>query len=170
MDLDILERQVPVTQENPEKSKKGLYRIKDNFIKFWFQFVYPYKSFIETGNVDFVDFVMNKIKADLASRHISYVYGDICREKMWQLNQEERLPFFVDRVGRWWNSSQEIDIVAYESTGRDMIFGECKYTNELMDTGIFYALQKKKGAVAWKKDRRREHFIFFSINVYTEQV
>lgn len=29
MDLDILERRVPVTEENPEKSKRGLYKIKD---------------------------------------------------------------------------------------------------------------------------------------------
>lgn len=35
MDLDILEREVPVTEDNPEKSKKGLYRIKDNYLRFW---------------------------------------------------------------------------------------------------------------------------------------
>lgn len=28
IDLDILEREVPITEENPEKSKRGLYRIK----------------------------------------------------------------------------------------------------------------------------------------------
>jgi hypothetical protein len=32
--LWIPEREVPVTEENPEKSKKGLYRIKDNFLQF----------------------------------------------------------------------------------------------------------------------------------------
>ena len=40
IDLDILEREVPITEENPEKSKKGLYKIKDNYIRFWFAFVY----------------------------------------------------------------------------------------------------------------------------------
>ena len=30
IDLDILEREVPITQENPDKSKRGLYKIKDN--------------------------------------------------------------------------------------------------------------------------------------------
>lgn len=39
--LDVLERVVPVTEENPEKSKKGLYRIKDNYLRFWFRFVFP---------------------------------------------------------------------------------------------------------------------------------
>ena len=29
MDLDLVEREVPVTEENPEKSKKGLFRIKE---------------------------------------------------------------------------------------------------------------------------------------------
>lgn len=47
--LDVLERVVPVTEENPEKSKKGLYRIKDNYLRFWFRFVFPQMGLLETG-------------------------------------------------------------------------------------------------------------------------
>src|ERR1035437_2654346 len=50
MDLDILERQVPITEDNPEKSKRGLYRLKDNFVRFWFLFVYPNKNMLETDH------------------------------------------------------------------------------------------------------------------------
>lgn len=50
IDLDILEREVPITEENPERSKKGLYKIKDNYLRFWFAFVYPNMSFIESGH------------------------------------------------------------------------------------------------------------------------
>ena len=57
--LDILEREVPITEENPEKSKKGRYSIKDNYIAFWFQFIYPNKAFLEMGNTQVV---MEKIK------------------------------------------------------------------------------------------------------------
>ena len=40
---------------------------------------------------------------------------------------------------------------------------------EPMDVDIFYALQEKKsGCMA--KDRRREHYIFFSIGGYTEHM
>ena len=46
INLDILEREVPITEEKPEKSKKGQYNIKDNFINFWFKFIYPNKAFI----------------------------------------------------------------------------------------------------------------------------
>ena len=71
IDLDILEREVPVTEENPAKSKKGLYKIEDNYIRFWFAFVYPNRSFIESGNSGIV---MDKIRKSLIVRHTAYVY------------------------------------------------------------------------------------------------
>ena len=74
IDLDILEREVPVTEEHPEKSKRGLYKIKDNYIRFWFAFVYPNLSFIESGNSEIV---MNKIRKGLVSGHIALIYEDI---------------------------------------------------------------------------------------------
>ncbi|MDQ7825462.1 MAG: DUF234 domain-containing protein [Candidatus Eremiobacteraeota bacterium] len=40
---------MPVNEEHREKSKKGLYLIADNFIRFWFRFVFPYMSDIEIG-------------------------------------------------------------------------------------------------------------------------
>lgn len=70
MDLDILEREVPITENNPEKSKKGLYKIKDNYIRFWFAFVYPNRSFIESGNSRIV---MDKIHKGLITNHTAYV-------------------------------------------------------------------------------------------------
>jgi hypothetical protein len=48
---------------------------------------------------------------------------------MWQLNSENKLPFHFNKIGRWWNGSAEIDVVAYDCDGHDIVFGECKYTN-----------------------------------------
>lgn len=72
MELDLIERIVPVTEKNPEKSKKGLYRIKDNFIRFWFRFVYPYRHYLEMDNLEFV---IKKIKQNFNDNHVSYVYA-----------------------------------------------------------------------------------------------
>jgi len=47
IDLDLIEREIPVTEEKPYKSKKGLYRIKDEFINFWFRYVFPRRSLLE---------------------------------------------------------------------------------------------------------------------------
>ncbi|HCT64605.1 MAG TPA: ATPase [Lachnospiraceae bacterium] len=167
IDLDILERKVPITEENPEKSKRGLYKIKDNFILFWFKFVYPNLSFIESGNKELA---MKKIKASLIDGHISYVYEDICIEKMWKLNVEEKWNFTFDRVGRWWNNDTEIDIVAFDNDGVDIIFGECKYWEGKVGVNVLHVLEQKSKSVEWKKETRKEHFILFAINGFTEEL
>jgi len=46
---------------------------------------------------------------------------------MWNLNSDNKWNFHFNKVGRWWNNNTEIDIVALDSTGNDIIFGECKY-------------------------------------------
>ena len=118
IDLDILEREVPITEENPEKSKKGLYKIKDNYIRFWFAFVYPNMSFIESGNSSIV---MKKIRSSLVSGHIAFVYEDVCRERMWELNGEDRWPFHFSKIGRWWDGKNEIDIAAIDPDGMSLL-------------------------------------------------
>ncbi|WP_346944474.1 ATP-binding protein [Clostridium sp.] len=167
INLDIIEREVPITEENPEKSKRGLYKIKDNFILFWFKFIYPNLSFIESGNEKIA---MTKICRNLIDRHVSYVYEDVCIEEMWQLCSEDRWSFYFDKVGRWWNSNTEIDIVAIDSTGEDIIFGECKYWEGKVGIDVLKALEEKAKSVEWKKGNRKEHFILFSINGFTEDL
>lgn len=38
--MRYVRREVPVTESRPEKSKKGLYRITDPFLRFWFRYVH----------------------------------------------------------------------------------------------------------------------------------
>jgi hypothetical protein len=164
-ELDIVERQVPVTEENPEKSKKGLYDIKDNFLKFWFRFIYPYREMLEAGQEEYV---MEKIKTSFIDNHVSYIYEDICRSKVWCLNGQG-LEF--NRVGRWWdNSDVEIDMVAYNSTGKDILFGECKYSVNPKGIEVLRSLQTKAGAVTWNRDSRNEQYVLFSRSGYTEEL
>ena len=164
-DLDIVGREVPVTENNPEKSKKGLYVIKDNYMLFWFKFVYPYKSFIESGSTDYV---LKKIRQGFVQNHVSYVYEDICREKMQMMNVQGDLPFTFSKIGRYWDKNIEIDIVAMDTDSDDIIFCECKYRNELMGTDVLKALETKSENVAWNKGRRREWFVLFSISGFTK--
>lgn len=52
IDLDILEREVPITEDNPESCKRGLYKIRDNFMLFWFKFIFPNLNYIESGHTE----------------------------------------------------------------------------------------------------------------------
>jgi len=163
-DLDILERQVPITEENPEKSKKGLYFIKDNFIRFWFQFVFPYRDLLEMGQEEFV---LQKLKQSFIPNHVSFVYEDICREKIWELNGNGVM---FNRVGRWWDKDTEIDIVAYDSMGEDIVFGECKYSQNPKGIEVLVDLKQKSHDVNWKRGERKEYFVIFSKSGFTKEL
>ncbi|MBP1924237.1 AAA+ ATPase superfamily predicted ATPase [Sedimentibacter acidaminivorans] len=167
INLDIIEREVPITEENPEKSKRGLYKINDNFMLFWFRFIYPNLSFIESGNDGLA---MDKIRNNLIDRHVSYIYEDVCIEEMWNLNSAKKWNFYFDRVGRWWNNNTEIDIVAFDSTGNDIIFGECKYWVNKVGVDVLKSLEEKGKSVEWKKNNRKNWYIIFSINGFTDDL
>lgn len=167
IDLDILEREVPVTEDNPEKSKKGLYKIKDNYIRFWFAFVYPNMSFIESGNSKIV---LNRIRKGLISNHTAFVYEDVCRERMWELNADGAWSFNFSKIGRYWDAKNEIDITALDPEGCNLILGECKYWQEPVGINILRELEKKAETVEWQKGRRKEWYILFSSGGFTEDL
>lgn len=164
-ELDLVEREVPVTEENPERSKKGLYKIKDNFIRFWFRFVYPYQGMLEAGQVDYV---MAKVRSSFIENHVSYIYEDICRDKVWGFNGRD---IEFNRVGRWWdNGNVEIDLVAYDSMGKDILFGECKYSVNKKGIDILQQLREKAKAVEWNRDARNERYVIFSRAGFTDEL
>ena len=167
IDLDILEREVPVTEENPEKSKKGLYKIKNNYLRFWFAFIYPNMSFIESGNSAIV---LDKIRKSMVSGHTAFVYEDVCREQMWKLNANGAWPFHFSKLGRWWDSRNEIDIAAIDPDGSNLILGECKFWQEPVGSNILYALEQKAATVEWRKDRRHTWLILFSAAGFTDEL
>lgn len=163
MDLDLVGREVPVTEENPSKSKLGLYFIKDNFISFWFQFIYPYKSLIES---DQEKFVMKKIRQNFIDNHVSYVYEDVCRRQIWQLLDRG---ISINRAGRWWGSGDvEIDVVAYDSAGEDIVFGECKYSRNPKGMDVLNVLREKTAYVKWHNGSRNEYYCIFSKSGFTD--
>ena len=64
----------------------------------------------------------------------------------------------------------EIDSVGIDATGNDIVFAECKYRNQPMDTDVFYDLLRKKELVPWKIESRVEKFVLFSISGFTERL
>jgi AAA+ ATPase superfamily predicted ATPase len=156
---------VPVTENNPEKSKTSLYQIKDNYIRFWFRFVYPERGRIELGQSDFV---LEKIKAHFIDGHVAHIYESVCRSELWRLAMGNELQF--NKLGRWWNSKEEIDIVALDSTGDSIVFAECKYRMQPTDTDVFYKLLRKKELVPWSKEKRQEKFVLLSISGFTDRL
>lgn len=165
-DLDLIEREVPVTETAPEKSKSGLYRLTDNFIAFWFKFVYPYRAYLEKGETKFV---LSQIKKGFVQNYASFVFEDVCREKMWELSAANFWDFHFDKVGRYWSAKAgEIDIVALNSTGEDLVLGECKYTSSPKGLSVLHALQEKADVMLKLTNAKRVQYVIFGTSGFTQ--
>lgn len=167
IDLDVLERQVPVTESNPDKSKKSLYRIKDNFLQFWFRFVLPNLSYLETGRTAAVE---KRIREHFIDGHVAYVYEDVCRERLWGLADSGELGFVPERVGRWWSGSDEIDVVGLSASEGRAVWGECKFWKDPVGANVLRALEEKAARVPWERDRRTDAFALFSASGFTDEL
>jgi len=160
IDLDIIDKQVPITETNPSKSKKGLYFIKDNFLRFWFCFVFPYQSYLEISNTDYVE---DKIKSELKYL-VANVFESLSRQFMFKF----KFPFVIEKCGRWWDKNNEIDIVGIGDD--NIIFGECKWSGKHVGMSVLNELQTKSKNVKWKAKNRNEYFILFSKSGFSNEL
>ena len=170
-DMDILKKEIPVTEQ--EKSKKSIYLIKDNFFRFWFRYIYPNYSELEIGNTSRV---MEKITAEL-NTFTGRSFEDIAQQFLIELNRSNKLPFVFGKIGRQWGrfrgekgkNTYEIDIVALNENTKDILFCECKWENKKTDAGVLEDLQKKSGFVNWYPGERKEYFAVISKAGFTRR-
>lgn len=162
-DLRIVRREVPATEDKPYKSRKGIYLIQDPFFRFWFRFVYPNLSYLEEDDIDFV--WKEKIKPNFES-FTSFVFEDICVQKIKRLNSENKLPFKAKSIGRWWDKEGEIDAVALGEKGA-FLFCEKKWTKKKLGVKELIDLQRKAGKFP---QASKAYFGFFSKAGFTQEM
>ncbi|MFA7083089.1 MAG: ATP-binding protein [Arcobacteraceae bacterium] len=155
IELDIIYKDVPITEENPHKSKKGLYFIKDNFFRFWFAYVLPYKSQLELGNKKFL---LEKLKTEFP-KFVSKTYEDLAIKYI--LNN-----YNVLKCGRWWNKTEEIDAVAVST--EHLIVAECKYSNKKVGADILESLKQKATQIETNLPIKK--YILFSKSGFTDDL
>jgi len=166
VDMDILERETPVTEKNHSRSKRVIYRIKDNYLNFWFKYVYPNRSFIEGGYSDSIaDRIIDRLDEEL----VSYVYERIAQEYV-AANWYDMTGRMYGLVGKWWDKREEIDIVAINENDNMILFGECKYRNRKVDMKVYNNLVKKSALVSWGNDDRKEEFVLFSKSGFSKEL
>jgi hypothetical protein len=162
-ELRIVKREIPITENKPHKSRKGIYSLNDPFFRFWFRYVLPHMSYLEEGDLDFV--WQEKIKPSLDS-FTGFTFEDICLQRLKNLNRKNMLPFKARSIGRWWNNKEEIDIVAYDDQ-QSFIFGECKWKNKKVGLNELYNLERKADNFF---DIKQKYFALFSKSGFSEEL
>lgn len=142
--LGFIEKRTPITEKNPEKSRKGLYFIADNFLRFWFCYVYPYKGELELDNMQIV---LDEIHKDFKEKFVAFAYEDICKDVFAKLCSNNAISFVPSRIGSYWlndyDGDTEINVMSVDHQNKQVFAGECKYHTKPVDAPVYFALKEK---------------------------
>ena len=143
-ELGFIEKQVPVTEKNAEKTRKGLYFISDNLLRFWFRYVYPYKGELELDNIQIS---LDELNKDFREKFVAFAYEDICKEIFAKLCSDKKIDFTPSKIGSYWlndyGGNTQIDVMAVDTVNKRLFAGECKYRNQPIDADVYFELAKK---------------------------
>ena len=161
-ELGLVKRETPITERAPQKSKKGLYKIADNYVKFWFRFVLPNRSLIESGNTALV---YEQMIAPNLSHYMGEIFEDVCRQYI-SLYWREKLKVAPKRVGAHWGSNLEIDVLT-ENVDESHWFGECKWWSAPVGENVLNHLIENVSKVPnqWNRNPR---YLLFSVSGFTD--
>lgn len=162
--LGFVKRVVPITEKIPTKSKKGIYAINDNYLAFWFRFVFLFKGYLEGDT-------RNVLKTKIVPYFDGFcgkAFEDVSKQFLCDLNARGKLPFVFEKIGSWWNRNNEIDLIAIDEGEKEFLFVECKWTNKKTSTKIIIELIEKAKCVDITKHERKEHFCVISKTGFTE--
>jgi AAA+ ATPase superfamily predicted ATPase len=157
IDLGYIRREVPYG-EAPRSSKRGLYKINDPFLNFWFTFVIPEKSRLEAG-------LTMEVWKEIRPRVHQYV------SKEWEEQCRRKIPFLEIRgkrflpAFRWWGpgldrKSIEIEIVADSVDKSAILIAEAKWSPGTGIHTIENSLDEKIRQVPFIKTKKVIRAIF----------
>lgn len=138
-DYDIVQKRRPYL--SGENSRNVRYSISDNFLNFWFRFIYKYRSAVEIQNMQYV---RDKVFADYDT------YSGFILEKYVRQLFVESGEYNI--VTNYWGKDEtdEIDLVAVNETERKVVIGEVKRNPDKINLNVLK--EKAAGIVRHHKN------------------
>ncbi|MBA5942762.1 MAG: ATP-binding protein, partial [Methanophagales archaeon] len=149
--MGLIKKIYPVIRERT--GKRGIYKIQDNYFRFYLKFVYRYKEEIELGIMEF-----GMIEKGF-NRYVGTVFEDLAAEFV--IKNIFDLPFQFFRIGKWWYKDREIDLIALNEDTKQIAFFEVKwheFEKEKEVGRLLAALKEKSAAVNWFNNKRTDFF------------
>ena len=87
-----------------------------------------------------------------------------------QAVQTPAFPVSCSRVGRWWYSGEEIDVVGLNHHTDTLLLGECKWTSAPVGRAVFDDLTALASSVRWHGDDRNVRYALFSRAGFTDEL
>lgn len=124
-EYSLITRNKPMFSK-PE-SRKARWTLNDNYLRFWFRFIYPNQSVIEMGKYDLLRELIDKYYEQYSGLILERYF----REK---ISETER----ITNIGGYWDNKgeNEIDIIALNDLDKTAIVAEVKRNPKKVDLDI----------------------------------
>lgn len=147
---DLLYRYRPYLAS--ENSRNVKYGIKDNFLNFWFRFIYKYRSAVEIGNLNYV---RDKVMADYDT------FSGWVLERYFRQSYRETGLYNI--VTNYWekDGANEIDLIAVNEADKEIVIGEVKRNPGRIN---LHKLEEKSQTIIQKKKGWTVSFVALSLD------
>lgn len=128
MELELVEKVFSYDTDGKSNVQKGVYRIQNPLVNFYFNFIYPYSSKLEVMlPEEFYDAYI----APEFRLFVEPAMKKMCLEQLMQLNDEGELPIRFVKSGEWVGKIGTIDIITQDDAGHTLL-AMCNYEKKLI--------------------------------------
>ena len=136
--LDLVEKNDPLLG----KERLRRYRIKDNFFRFWYRFIFENQTALHLGNTELV---FGHITENISS-YTGRIFEMVVKELLISYNRKELDGNYLnfENIGSWWDrNGNEIDILAYNTKEGTYLVGEVKWSSKAVNADEVDTLIRK---------------------------
>ncbi len=146
----IIRKIKPVLAKNGGRTQK--YLIDDNFLSFWFRFVYKYRSAVEIENYDYLK--------DIVKRDFDTYSGPFLEK---YFHEKTALSKKYNIIGSYWEKGNlnQIDLVAINQTTKDILFAEIKLNKDKASVEV---LKEKSANIRAKYKSYKANYTKLSVD------
>ena len=126
--FDVIEKVVSFETGGWDNAKKGIYRIRNNYINFYYTFVYPHLSqlYVVSPERFYDTYIKNELDA-----YLQRYFVNVCQEYLELLNKVGQCTIKIEKMGTWLGKSGTIDVVAQDIV-RNNVVGKCNWKNPML--------------------------------------
>ncbi len=166
-ELELIERRDPILSK--PSGRRGLYHVRDHFLRFYYRFIVPHITAIERG---YLELAVRRIDEDLRAFIGLYVFEELCREWVWAAAAMGELNFQPEAVGAYWGRSRgkgvQLDVVAVNRREKKLLIGEAKWGKGTLSRQVLTDLVKRSQRMPQVETGWSVEYVLFAREKFSE--
>lgn len=162
MEREIVEKVFSYDSKGYANTRKGLYRICDKHVCFWYRYLFPNITALNQMRPD--DFY-NLYIADTIKEYASYTFTMVAHEYLELMDKTNSLPIKLVKCSSWYGKKGNIDIVC-EGQNKEILVGVTNSTNRRLGLEDFELLKENTVLAGVESN----YYYLFSLGGFTDEI